>query len=129
MALANLGKATALLGESLYDDVSFWRAWVVLGAALALTSQIEFAEQPLSVKEKVAANAVAKLVENARKENGLPRLRRISDHHLRQDACSRAKKGDKSSGQRDGIGPPEKVGMDVGRWYRPSIRIILRRSC
>ncbi len=93
------------------------RAWVVLGAALTLTSQIGFAEQPLSVKEKVAANAVAKLVENVRKENGLSRLRRISDHHLRRDACSRAKKGNKSTGQSSGIGPPEKVGMMSALWY------------
>ncbi len=117
MALANLERQQPFSVNLCTMMSRSGRAWVVLGAALALTSQIEFAEQPLSVKEKVAANAVAKLVENARKENGLPRLRRISDHHLRQDACSRAKKGDKSSGQRDGIGPPEKVGMMSALWY------------
>ena len=95
----------------------FGNARLSLVATLALASQMGLAQQPLSVKEKVAANAVAKLVEDTRRESGLRRLRRISDHYLRQDACSRAKKRDKSSGQSTGIGPPEKVGMISALWY------------
>jgi hypothetical protein len=95
----------------------YGKAYWGLAASVVLASQIGFAQPPLSVKEKVAANAVANHVEKARKEGGLPKLRRISDHHLRQDACNRAKKVDKSSGQSDGIGPPEKVGMMSALWY------------
>ena len=95
----------------------FGKARLGLAAAVVLTSQIGLTQQPLSVKEKAAANAVAKLVEESRKEKGLPKLRRISDHHLQQDACDRARKGDQSSGQSTGIGPPEKVGMMSALWY------------
>jgi hypothetical protein len=94
----------------------FGKARFCLAVSLVLASHTGLA-QPLSAKEKVAANAVAKFVENARTEGGLPKLRRISDRHLRQDACDRAKKGDKSSGQSTGIGPPEKVGMLSAFWY------------
>jgi hypothetical protein len=88
-----------------------------LAAAIVFASQTALAQQPVSVKEKAAANAVARFVEQARQQNGLPKLRRIEDRQLRKDACHRATKGDKSLGQSTGIGPPEKVGMLSALWY------------
>jgi hypothetical protein len=88
-----------------------------LAVVIVLASQTALAQQPVSAKENAAANAVARLVEQAREQNGLPKLRRIDDRHLRKDACHRATKGDKSLGQSTGIGPPEKVGMLSALWY------------
>jgi hypothetical protein len=87
-----------------------------LACAIALASQVG-AQQAASTKEKVAADSVAKFVEQVRDQNGLSKLRRIEDLHLREDACRRATKGDKSPGKSTGIGPPEKVGMLSVLWY------------
>jgi hypothetical protein len=86
-------------------------------AAMAVISQTVWAQQSVSVNEKAAADAVAKFVERAREQSGLPRLHRISDRYLRPDACRRARGGDKSAGRSTGIGPPEKVGMLSAFWY------------
>lgn len=86
-------------------------------ATIALISQTVGAQQSVSVNEQAAADAVAKFVERAREENGLPKLRRIRDRYLRPDACRRARGGDKSVGRSTGIGPPEKVGMLSAIWY------------
>jgi hypothetical protein len=88
-----------------------------LAVAIVIASQTAVAQQPVSAREKAAATAVAKFMEEARTQNGLPGLRRIDDRHLREDACKRATKGDKSSGHSTGIGPPEKVGMLSVFWY------------
>jgi hypothetical protein len=93
------------------------KAWLGLAASVILASRTGVAQPSAATKEKAAADAVARFVENTRKENGLPKLKRISDHHLRQDACDRAKKGDTILGQSTGIGPPEKVGMMSALWY------------
>jgi|HubBroStandDraft_1064217.scaffolds.fasta_scaffold00242_10 hypothetical protein len=98
-------------------DFCFGKARLGLAASVVLASQIGLTQQPFSVKEKAAANAVTRLVEEARKEKGLPKLKRISDRHLQQDACARARKGNQSLGQSTGIGPPEKVGMISALWY------------
>lgn len=88
-----------------------------LAAPIVLASQTALEQQPVSAKEKAAATTVARFVEKVRDQNGLPRLRRIEDKHLRHDACSHAMKGDTSAGRSTGIGPPEKVGMLSVLWY------------
>jgi hypothetical protein len=90
---------------------------MTLSAGIAFAPQRAAAQQPVSVKEKSAEEAVAKFVEQVRIQNGLARLRRIKDGHLRQDACHRAREGNKSHGQSTGIGPPEKVGTLSVLWY------------
>ena len=75
------------------------------------------AQNSAAAKERTAADGVARFVERVRSDDGLPYLRRIEDGHLRQDACRRATKGDKSGGHSTGIGPPEKVGMLAVFWY------------
>jgi hypothetical protein len=90
----------------------------LVAAALLVISQTAIAEPPASAKEKAAADSVARFVEQVRKQKGLSKLRRISDLRLRQDACNRAKKDDRSEGHRDGIiGVAEKVGTISAFWY------------
>ena len=86
-------------------------------AAIAIISQAVWAQQSVSVNERAAADAVAKFVERAREQSGLPKLRRIKDRYLRPDACRRARGGETSVGRSTGIGPPEKVGMLSALWY------------
>lgn len=88
-----------------------------MSLAVVLASQGGLAQQSVSGREKYAADTVAKFIETARKHNGLPKLRRIRDRHLRVDACQRAAQGDQSLGQSSGIGPPEKVGTLSALWY------------
>ena len=90
---------------------------VISLAAIAIISQAVWAQQSVSVDEKAAADAVAKFVERARAQSGLPKLRRIKDRYLRPDACRRARRGETSVGRSAGIGPPEKVGMLSALWY------------
>ena len=98
------------------------RASLAVALGLILASSSGAAQQhPPSGKEKQAAEIVAKLVEQTRSQNKLPRLRHINDHYLQGDICSRAAKGDGSNkGQSTGIGPPEKVGMLSVLWYSTS---------
>jgi hypothetical protein len=93
------------------------RRLILMHLVLVLACQGIMAQESAASKEAAAANAVAKFVRETRERDGLPRLRRIKDGHLRSDGCRRAAKGDKSSGQSDGIGPPEKVGMLSVFWY------------
>jgi len=86
-------------------------------AAIAIISQAVWAQQSVSVNERAAADAVAKFVERAREQSGLPKLRRIKDRYLRPDACRRARGGETSVGRSTGTGPPEKVGMLSALWY------------
>ena len=86
-------------------------------AGVVLTLQTAFGQQSIPKKEKAAGDAVARLVEQIRRENGIPKLRRIEDRYLRPDACRRATRNDKVPGQTAGIGPPEKVGMLSVFWY------------
>ena len=88
-----------------------------LALVVACQAAMVQAQELSAPKERAAANAVAKFIEEARERNGLPRLRRIKDGHLRADACRRATIGDESSGQSTGIGPPEKVGTLSAFWY------------
>jgi hypothetical protein len=89
----------------------------LVSLSVVLVWQGALAQETAVAKEKAAANAVAKFVEQVRKQSGLPQLRRINDGHLRDDACRRAALGDKSLGQSTGIGPPEKVGTLSAFWY------------
>jgi hypothetical protein len=86
-------------------------------AGLLLTVSAAFAQRSIADEERSALDAVARLVAQARKQAGLPKLRRIRDRYLRPDACRRAARNDKSPGQTTGIGPPEKVGMLSAFWY------------
>ena len=52
------------------------------------------AQVPSPVTEKEAGDKVATLVAEARRQNGLPKLKRIDDPHLRADACERAQRND-----------------------------------
>jgi len=97
-------------------DLVFWKGWIVVASFLMLIQFGALAEQPLSPEEEAAANVVARFVEQSRREKGLPKLRRISDHRLRRDACERAKKDDKTTGQADGFAG-EKVGTISAFWY------------
>lgn len=93
------------------------RRRVLIGIAVALVAQAALAQASATAREKAAADAVARFIEQTREKNGLPRLRRINDKHLRADACRRGARGDKSLGRSDGIGPPEKVGTLSALWY------------
>lgn len=88
-----------------------------MSLSVVLAWQGALAQETLAPREKTAANAIAKFVEQARKEGGVPQLRRINDGHLRDDACRRAGRGDKSPRHSTGIGPPEKVGTLSAFWY------------
>ena len=91
---------------------------LLVGAVgLILTSTISFGQQRDVSSNKSVADSVARFIEQVREQNKLPKLSRIRDQHLQEDICSRAKKGDKSTGQSSGIGPPEKVGMLSVLWY------------
>ncbi len=87
-----------------------------MSLAVILAPSLALAQQSTSAGEKAAATALAKYIEQVRERSGLPRLRRIKDRHLREDACRRAAKGDKSSDRSDGI-TPEKVGTLSALWY------------
>ena len=89
----------------------------LVSVSVILAWQGALAQETSAAKEKAAVNAIAKSVEQARRESGLPQLRRINDRHLRDDACRRATRGDKSTGWSTGIGPPEKVGTLSAFWY------------
>ena len=89
----------------------------LVSLSVVLAWQGALAQETSTSKEKAAANAIAKFVEQVRKESGRPQLRRINDRHLRDDACRRAARGDKSLGDSTGIGPPEKVGTLSAFWY------------
>ncbi|HEV2469567.1 MAG TPA: hypothetical protein VGS78_10255 [Candidatus Sulfotelmatobacter sp.] len=93
------------------------RRYVLIGAAIVVAAQAALAQASTAAREKAAADAVAKFIEQTRERKGLPRLQRINDKHLRADACRRLGGGDKSLGSSDGIGPPEKVGTLSAFWY------------
>lgn len=74
--------------------------------------------QSVAARERAAADSVAKVIENVRSQNGLPKLRRIRDKHLRADACRRAIRGEKLRDRNaTPFGPSEKVGTLDTLWY------------
>jgi hypothetical protein len=109
------GPLRAWAGTQSLDRMSLVRKLVLAGVVIA--SQSAFGQQSISEKETAAGDAVAKLIERVRRENGIPKLRRIKDRYLRPDTCRRATRNDKVPGQTTGIGPPEKVGMLAVFWY------------
>ena len=58
---------------------------------LLAASEVAQAQESSSVAEKNAADAVARLVQQARQQGKLPELSRIEDPRLREGACERAK--------------------------------------
>lgn len=90
---------------------------ILITLATILLSQCVLAQHADLAKEKAIEEVVARYIRDAREKSGLPKLHRIEDAHLRADACSRARRSDKSLGQSSGIGPPEKVGTLSAFWY------------
>jgi hypothetical protein len=68
-----------------------------LAAALILVSQIAIAEQTSAERERAAADDVARIVQQVRRQNGLSKLRRIRDQQLRTETCERGKHDDESA--------------------------------
>ena len=93
------------------------RTFIVMSLAVIFSAHVLLAQESLGAKERAAADTVAQLIARCRAQNGLPKLRRIKDGHLEAEARRRAKQGDKSIGNSDGIGPPEKVGTLSAIWY------------
>lgn len=89
-----------LLAEVVQPSVMKWLMLTVVALLFVshpgrLASQSGGAEQTSvsKAKERRAEEEVAELVETLRQQRGLPSLRRISDPHLREDACESAKRG------------------------------------
>src|SRR6267378_3617083 len=69
---------------------------VLMMAVLPVAGQStgRMGEGPKSkAKEADAEKTIAKLVDALRQQKGLPKLHRIHDPHLREDACESAKRG------------------------------------
>jgi len=74
------------------------------------------AQHSVSVSEKKVADEVAGIVQRVREQNRLPKLARIDDRQVWEDACSRAKMGSSPRGQRYGA-TGDKVGTLSVLWY------------
>src|SRR5260221_12981621 len=73
-----------------------FRSMVLMMAVLPVAGQStgRMGEGPKSkAKEADAEKTIAKLVDALRQQKGLPKLHRIHDPHLREDACESAKRG------------------------------------
>ena len=72
------------------------RAAGLLIALLSLTALQTNAQETELALEKKAADTVANFVQEARTQNKLPKLERIEDSYLRDEACKHAKNGSAS---------------------------------
>jgi hypothetical protein len=99
-------------------SVPYFLTGTLIAVAFFFNVQELSAQPSISIREKDAADAVAKLVLEERRQAHLSKLHRIEDPGLRADACERARQGNVRTWE--GPSSHGKVGIISGVEYSTS---------